>query len=251
MGFRVDSDARHGFEHFAGERVEVADAFDGVVKEFKAHRVPVGFGGHDVEHVALDAEGAAQKLGVIPRVLQLGEMREDVALVDGFAAREVQPHLPILAGVAKTVDAGDGSDDDGVAPLEDGLGGGEAHLLDVFVDGGVFFDEGVGGGDVGFRLVVVVVGDEVFHRVVREKFAHFAVKLRGEGLVRRENQRRTLRTRDDVRHGEGFAGAGNAEQGLLGKAVFKAFQQLLDGGGLVAGGLVIADELEKVAHGES
>jgi hypothetical protein len=59
VGFRVDGDARHGFVHFAGERVEVADVFDGVVKEFEAHRIPVRFGGHDVDDVALDAEGAA------------------------------------------------------------------------------------------------------------------------------------------------------------------------------------------------
>ena len=38
--------------------------------------------------------------------------------VDGFAAREVQAHLPVLAGVAEAVDAGDGGDDDG-----DGDGG--------------------------------------------------------------------------------------------------------------------------------
>ena len=237
--------------HFAGERVEVADVFDGVVKEFEAHRIPVRFGGHDVDDVALDAEGAAQELDVVAGVLQFGEMREDVMRVDGFAAREVQAHLPVLAGVAQAVDAGDGGDDDGVAPLQDGLGGGEAHLFDVFVDGGVFFDEGVGGGDVGFRLVVVVVGDEVFDGVVREEFAHFAVELRGQGFVRREDERGALRAGDDVRHGEGFAGAGDAKQGLFGQAVFEAFEQLRDGGRLVAGGLVVADKLEAVAHGVS
>ena len=164
--------------------------------------------------------------------------------VDGFAAREVQAHLPVLAGVAQAVDAGDGGDDDGVAPLQDGLGGGEAHLFDVFVDGGVFFDEGVRSGDVGFRLVVVVVGNEVFDGVVREEFAHFAVKLGSESFVRREDERGALRAGDDVRHGEGFAGTGHAEQGLLGEAVLQPFEELGNGSRLVAGGLIIADELE-------
>ena len=124
-------------------------------------------------------------------------------------------------------------------------------MFDVFVDGGVFCDEGVGGGNVGFRLVVVVVGDEVFDGVVREEFAHFAVELRGQGFVRREDERRALRAGDDVRHGVGFAGAGDAQQGLFGQAVFEAFEQLRDGGRLVAGGLVVADKLEAVAHGVS
>ena len=172
-----------------------------------------------------------------------------VVRVDAFASGEVQAHLPVLAGVAEAIDGGDGGDDDGIAPLQDGFGGGEAHLLDVFVDGGVFFDKGVRSGDVGFRLVVVVVGNEVFDGVVREEFAHFAVKLGSESFVRREDERWALRAGDDVRHGEGFAGTGNAEQGLLGEAVFQSFEELGDGGRLVAGGLVVADELEEVAAG--
>ena len=41
-----------------------------------------------------------------------------------------------------------------------------AHLLDVLVDGAVLLDEQVALGHVGLGLVVVVVADEILHRVL-------------------------------------------------------------------------------------
>ena len=41
-----------------------------------------------------------------------------------------------------------------------------AHPVDLLVDVGFLLDVGVGARDVGLGLIIVVVGDEVFHRVV-------------------------------------------------------------------------------------
>jgi len=51
----------------------------------------------------------------------------------------------------------------------------------------------------------------------------------------REDQRRPPGAGDDVRHGEGLAGAGNAEQGLECLAVAQPFEQCADSRRLVAG----------------
>ena len=58
-----------------------------------------------------------------------------------------------------------------------------AELLNLLVDFNVFCDVGVGLRDVGFGLVVVVVTDEVFDRVFREKSLKLAVELRSQRLV--------------------------------------------------------------------
>jgi hypothetical protein len=66
----------------------------------------------------------------------------------------------------------------------------------------VLLDVGVGARDVGLRLVVVVVGDEVLDRVVGQKLAHLGVELRGQRLVVGDDQRRLLHLLDDhLRHG--------------------------------------------------
>jgi hypothetical protein len=62
----------------------------------------------------------------------------------------------------------------------------------VVVDRRVLLDEGIGGRHVGLGLVVVVVGDEVLDRVVREELAELAVELRGQGLVVGHDDRRPL-----------------------------------------------------------
>src|SRR6185312_13414232 len=62
------------------------------------------------------------------------------------------------------------------------------------------------------------------------------------------HQGRALHALDDVRHGEGFARAGHAEQGLRSQPGLEAASQLLDRLRLVTGGLIGRNELEAVGH---
>ncbi len=106
------------------------------------------------------------------------------------------------------------------------------------VYGEVFLDVGVGGGDVGFGLVVVVVGYEVLDGVVGEEGLEFVVELRRECFVVAQDECGSLCLRDDVGYGECFAGACYAEECLVFVARVEAIDELPDGGGLVASGLV-------------
>ncbi len=67
-----------------------------------------------------------------------------------------------------------------------------AQLIDLFVDVRVFLDERVGARDIGFGLVVVVVGNEVLDGVIREELFELRVELRGESLVMGQDDRRTV-----------------------------------------------------------
>ena len=75
--------------------------------------------------------------------------------------------------------------DDDVAPLEKSAGCAVAQLIDLVVDGGILLDICVRGRDVSLRLVVVIVGDKVFHRILREKFFKLTVKLCCQCLIMR------------------------------------------------------------------
>ena len=113
----------------------------------------------------------------------------------------------VRLGRAEAVDARDRRDDDHVAPLEERLGRRVAHPVDLVVDERVLLDVGVRLRDVGLGLVVVVVGDEVLDRVLREERLELAVELGGQRLVRRDDQRRALEPLDDGRDRERLAGA--------------------------------------------
>ncbi|MNZ13788.1 hypothetical protein D3C78_306950 [compost metagenome] len=119
----------------------------------------------------------------------------------------------------------------------------------MVVDRGVLLDIGVGGRYVGFRLVIVVVGNEVFDGVIRKEGAELAVKLCRQRLVGRQNQRRALNLGDDVGDAEGLPRPGHTQQRLVRKAGFQPFHHLANGLRLVAGGLEAGDKL-KLRHAD-
>ena len=70
------------------------------------------------------------------------------------------------------------------------------------------------------------------------------VELGGEGLVVREDEGGALQLFDDFGHGEGLAGAGDAEEDLVFFSGVDAGDELGDRSGLVALRLVGGGELE-------
>ena len=244
VAFRIEGKARQLADHFAGQWVEGREAFHFVVEQLDADRFQVGFGRVHIDHVAAHTERRPGEIHVVAGVLQVGQAAQQGALVEFVATVHVQDHLQVGFRAAQAIDAGHRGDDDGVLALQQRLGRRQAHLFDMVVDRRILLDKGIGGGHVGFRLVVVVVGNEILHGVVREKRLELAVQLRGQGLVRRQHQGRALHLGDHVGDAEGLARAGHPEQGLVSQAGFDALDHLTDGFGLVAGGLEAGDELE-------
>ena len=84
----------------------------------------------------------------------------------------------VRLGRAQPVDAGDGCHNDDVFPVQQRARRGVTHLVDLVVDVGVLLDVGVRMGNVGLRLVVVVVADEILDGVFREKIPQLPIELR-------------------------------------------------------------------------
>ena len=200
----------------------------------------------DLDDVAADAEGAAGEVVVVALVLDFDELAQDLVAVDALAALERQHHAVIGLGRAQAVDARDAGDDDDVAALEQRPRRREAHAVDLVVDGRFLLDVRVGGGNVGLGLVVVVVADEVLDGVLGKEAAELLIELGGERLVVRHDQRRAVHPRDALRHGEGLARAGDAEQHLRLVAPLQPVDELVDGARLVAAQFEIGDQLESV-----
>ncbi|MNZ54654.1 hypothetical protein D3C78_725610 [compost metagenome] len=244
----IEGEARQLANHFAGQRIEGRDVLHLVVEQLDTDGLQLGFRREDVDHVAAYAEAGPCEVHVVARVLQAGQAAQQFALVHAVAAIQVQDHLQVGGGIAKAVDRRHGADDDRVLALQQRLGRRQAHLLDMVVDRGVLLDIGVGGRYVGFRLVVVVVGDEVLNRVVREEGLELAVQLRSQRLVRRQNHGRALHLGDDVGDAESLAGTGHPQQRLVRKPGLQPFHHLPDGLGLVARRLEFRVQLEN-RHG--
>ena len=200
----------------------------------------------DLDDVAADAEDAAIELVIVALVLDLDQLAQDLIAVDALPALERQHHAVVGLRRAETVDARHAGDDDDVAPLEQRPRRREPHPVDLVVDRRFLLDVRVGRRNVGFGLVVVVVADEVLDGVLGKEPAELLVELRGEGLVVRHHQRRTVHAGDALRHGERLARPGHAEQDLRLVAAVQPLDELVDRAALIAADLEIGDQVEAV-----
>src|SRR5208282_6267156 len=113
-------------------------------------------------------------------------------------------------------------------------------LIELVVNCGFLFDEGVARWDVGFGLVIIVVADEILDGVLWEERSEFVEELRGKRLIVSENDGRAVRVLDHFRHRESFARTGDAEKDLMAVAVVDPADETRDRFGLVTAGFVVA-----------
>ena len=231
--FGIDGEPVVLLEFAARKRIDLRDAVDFVAEEFDPDRV-ILVGRKDLHNIPPDPEETAFQRVILPGELHLHQAAQDVLALETLSLFEKQEHAVICLGRAQAVNARYAGNDDAIPPLEQRARSRVAQAVDFIVDQRVLFDVGVCRGDIGLRLVVVVIGDKVLDRIMRKESFEFPVKLRREGLVVRQDERRPLHGLDHLRHGERFPGAGNTEQHLVLFAVLEAAHQLLNGRRLVS-----------------
>ena len=217
--------------------VDGGDPVDLLAEELDADGALLVARREDLHDVAAHTERAALKLDVAAVVLNLDEAAHQLVALHRHARAQGDHHALVFAWVAHRVDAGDGGDDDHVPALAQRGCRAVAQALDLLVDGGVLLDVGIGRGDVGLRLIVVIIGDEILDGAVREELAELRAQLRRQGLVVRDDERRALEALDDRGHRIGLAGTCDAQEHLAGHARLRARDERLNGLRLIALGL--------------
>ena len=211
MGGGIDGHViQHSGGH-AGDHVDLADPVDLVPEELHPDGVVSGVDRENFHRIPPDPEAVPVEGHVVALIADLNELGEEVVDLPLLAGPQGDDHVGVVDGVPQAVDAGDGGHHDHVPPLKEGRGGGVAQALDLIVDGAVLFYKGIRVGDVGLRLVVVIVGDKVLHGVVGEELLELLTELGGQGLVVGQDQGGPLDPLNDLGHGEGLARAGDPQ----------------------------------------
>ena len=244
VGGRPDGDVVQPPDGGAGDHVDLTDAVDLVPEKLDAQGGVLPVGGPDLHCVPTDPEHIALKGNVVALIADGHQLFQQFVPFNLRPHPEGDHHLLKIFRLAQAVDAGDGGDHDHVPPLQQGGGGGQAQAVDLLIDGGVLFNEGICMGDVGLRLVVVVVGDEILHRIVGEKFPELGAQLGGQSLVVGQHQGGALDLLNDLGHGEGLARAGDAQQSLLVQPHLQSAGQGRDGFRLISGGLIFRNNFK-------
>ena len=118
------------------------------------------------------------------------------------------------------------------------------HTVNRVIDRRVFRDVRVSGRDIGLRLIIIVVADEIFHGIGREKHLKFPIELRGQGFIVHDHERRLLHAHDRIGKGKGLPRTRHSKQHLVWEALGKSFRQCINRAGLIPSGLKFRDQLE-------
>ena len=153
----------------AGQGVELGNAVDLVSEKLHPDGKLAHIGQIDIHRVAVHPELIAHKIHVVALVLQGDQLFAQLVPLHLHPGPQADDHAAVIDGVAQGVDAGDGGNDDDIPALRKGGGGGMAQLFYLLIDGAVLLYIGVGGRDISLWLVVVIVGDKILHRAIREK----------------------------------------------------------------------------------
>ena len=123
-----------------------------------------------------------------------------------------------------------------------------AQHVDLLVDRRGFSYVSIRDRHIGFGLVVIVVGDKIFNRIIWEKLPQFIAQLRRQGLVVGQHQGGPSRASNHIGDRKSLARARGTKQSLVTLSRIKAVDHGLDGGGLVPLGLIRGMEVEGI-HG--
>ena len=228
----------------AGQRIEFHDLLDLVPEERDAPGHILIVAGEDLQVIPPHAKGAALECRIVALVLQRHQLADDLALVLARPHLQIKDHGRVRFDRADAVKAGYRGNDDHVIAFQQRPGGRMAHPVNRLVYARFLLDIGIAARDIGLWLVIVVVRNEVLHRVIGEEALHLAIQLRGQDLVGRQDQRGPLRRLDHLRHGKGLAAAGYPQQHLGLLVGLHPRHQLGNRGRLVPGGLVIGHDFK-------
>ena len=96
-------------------RVEFEDAVDLIPKELHPDGQVAHIGQVDIHRVAVDAEFVADKVDVVPLILQVDQPPAELVPLQLHAGAEADDHAAVVDGVAQRVDAGHRRHNDDVA----------------------------------------------------------------------------------------------------------------------------------------
>ena len=203
-------------------------------------------GWEDIDVLTPDSKRTTGEVDVGSLVLHVNELPDDLLPINLVAFFQVEHQLEIIFWSSKSVNAAHTRNDHRITRLKQRLRRSVTHLVDLVVYCGVLLDVGIRGWYVGFRLIVIVVANEVSDLILREELYELCIELCGKCLVRGNDQRGAINLSDDIRHREGLSRTRDTEQCLVRHALLNVLCKLRNSLRLVSGWGEFSRELKRL-----
>ena len=147
---------------------------------------------------------------VVPRILDINQLPQQLLTRHVFIDRHFRLHRVEIVRRTQSVKTRNRTDNDDIPSFEQRSSRRKTQPLQTVVDQRILCDIRIRLRDIRFRLIVVIVADEILHGVFRKERLQFTVQLRSQRLVVRNDQRRPLAFLNEIRHCERLAGSRHA-----------------------------------------
>ena len=221
--------------NFTGYRMDFGNSVNLIAEKFDSENLFVGICGANFDNVAANTKLIADKIHIVALILHVYKLIYDFVAVFFHSRAERKHHSSVIYRVAESIDAGNGSNDYYVASFGKSCGCGMAEPFDFVVYVACFFNISIGGSNICFRLIIIIIGNEIFNAVFGKKLFEFAAKLGGKSFVMGKNNGRAVYFFNYRSHCERLTGTGYTEKGLFPVAAVYSFNKFFNCLGLVAG----------------
>ena len=76
--------------------------------------------------------------------------------------------------------------------------------IDFIINFRIFFNVRIATGDIGLRLIIIKIANEIMHLVIRKKLLKLRKQLRRQSLIVRQHQRWHISSGNNIRHSKGL-----------------------------------------------
>ena len=119
------------------------------------------------------------------------------------------------------------------------------QTLHLLINRGVLFNERISLRHISLRLIVVVVRNEIFDRIMRQQLTQLIRQLCGKSLILNHHQGGTLHRLNEPRRRGRLTGTGGTHEHNIFFAILHPLSQLRDGFWLIPGRFVLANNLKR------
>ena len=235
MRTRINRETGYFLQHLAGQGIKKVQAFYLVIEHLDPERIICIFRREDINRISPNPEGTPAEIDVVPAVLHLHQSSNHITVRYPVPLAQRQNHLVILVRITDTVNRRDRCNNHDITTFHQRLGTRQAHLFDVLVDRRIFLDKQIPLGNVSFRLVIIVITDEILDGIIREKLPELTVQLRRQRFIGRKNDSRPTEARNHIGHRIRLPRPRYAQKCLERQTVFDSFNQFVDCLRLVTG----------------
>ena len=161
--------------NLTGKYINFRDPLNFISKKLHTDGPVRSIGRKNLQHITFHPEGTPVKIHLIPCVLNVDQLPDNLVSVFFHAGPQRNHHVKKLLGRTKTVNTGYRRHHNHISPLTESRSSGKTHLINLVIGGRILGNVGISGRNIGLRLIVIVIGYEIFHCVVRKEFFELSI----------------------------------------------------------------------------